>query len=91
MIDLLRWIMGPVDTLFSFADHLARKIEVEDTCVASMKFKSGAFGTLEGTTSVTPGMNHRFELHGENGTILVDGESIVKWDVPGETIEEVTQ
>jgi UDP-N-acetyl-2-amino-2-deoxyglucuronate dehydrogenase len=90
MIDLLRWIMGPVDTLFSFADHLARKIEVEDTCVASIKFKSGAFGTLEGTTSVTPGMNHRFELHGETGSILIDGETIVKWGVPGEDKDEIT-
>lgn len=89
MIDLLRWIMGPVDTLFSFADHLARRIEVEDTCVASIRFKSGAFGTLEGTTSVTPGMNHRFELHGETGTILVDGESIVRWDVPGENKDDI--
>ena len=91
MIDMLRWIMGPVDTVFAFADHLARKIEVEDTCVASMKFKNGAFGTLEGTTSVTPGMSHRLELHGETGTILVNGEAIVKWDVPGETLDEVAK
>ena len=91
MIDLLRWIMGPVDTIFAFADHLARKIEVEDTCTSCMRFKSGAFGTLEGTTSVTPGMNHRMELHGETGTILIDGESIVRWDVPGEDKDEVVK
>lgn len=91
LIDLLRWIMGPVDTIFAFADHLARKIEVEDTCVSSMKFKSGAFGTMEGTTSVTPGMNHRMELHGETGTILIDGETVIKWDVPGEDKEEIVK
>jgi len=89
LIDLFRWIMGPVDTVFAFADHLARRIEVEDTCVASMKFASGAFGTLEGTTSVTPGLNHRLEIHGENGSIRIDGENIVGWDVPGESKEEV--
>ena len=89
MIDILRWIMGPVDTIFGFADHLARKIEVEDTCTACMEFKNGAFGTLEGTTSVTPGMNHRLELHGEKGTILVDGENIVRWDVPREDKEQI--
>jgi predicted dehydrogenase len=89
MIDILRWIMGPVDTVFGFADHLARKIEVEDTCTACMRFKSGAFGTLEGTTSVTPGMHHRLELHGEKGSILVDGEKLVRWDVPGEDKDEV--
>lgn len=89
LIDLFRWIMGPVDTIFAFADHLARNIEVEDTCVASVKFASGAFGTMEGTTSVTPGLNHRMELHGEDGTIRIDGENIVSWDVPGENKDEV--
>ena len=89
LVDILRWIMGPVDTIFSFADHLARRIEVEDTTVSSIKFKSGAFGTLEGTTSVTPGMNHRMEFHGEKGTILIDGESIIRWEVPGDDKEEV--
>lgn len=52
LVDQLQWIMGPVDTLFSFADHLARNIEVEDTTVSALKYRSGAFGTLQGTTSV---------------------------------------
>jgi predicted dehydrogenase len=96
LVDQLQWVMGPVDTIFSFADHLAREIEVEDTTVSAIKFKSGAFGTLEGTTSVIGsaerdgdrwkwgGMDHRLEFHGDRGTIMVDGERIVKWVVPGE-------
>jgi predicted dehydrogenase len=91
LIDLFRWIMGPIDTMFAFADHLARRIEVEDTAIASIRFKNGAFGTLEGTTSVTPGLRHRLELHGENGSIRVDGENIVSWDVPGEDKDEITK
>lgn len=91
VIDLFRWIMGPIDTMFAFADHLVRRIEVEDTAVASIRFKNGAFGTLEGTTSITPGLKHRMELHGENGSIRIDGENIVSWDVPGEDKEEVTK
>jgi predicted dehydrogenase len=86
-VDLLQWIMGPVATIFAHADHLARKIEVEDTAVAALTFKSGAFGVLEGTTSVI-GMDHRLEFHGDRGTIVVDGEHIAKWEVPGETIEQ---
>lgn len=89
IIDLLRWIMGPVDTVVGFADHLVRKIEVEDTAVASMKFKNGAFGTLEVATSITPTINHRLEFHGENGTIMIKGEEIVRWDVPGEDKETI--
>jgi UDP-N-acetyl-2-amino-2-deoxyglucuronate dehydrogenase len=102
LVDQLQWVMGGIDTIFSFADHLARKIEVEDTTVSALKFKSGAFGTLEGTTSVIGsaewekaedgsvtvkkwgGLDHRLEFHGERGTIMVDGERIVRWVVPGE-------
>ncbi len=101
LVDQLQWIMGPVDTLFSFADHLARKIEVEDTTVSAIRYKSGAFGTLQGTTSVIGsvewerdaagevqvtkegGLSHRLEFHGDRGTIMVDGERIVTWAVPG--------
>lgn len=82
MVDILRWIMGPVETVYAQADHLVRDIEVEDTACAVLKFASGAFGVLQGTTSVYPGMNHRLEFHGEKGTILVDCETIAKWDVP---------
>lgn len=102
LVDQLQWIMGPVETLFSFAGHLARTIEVEDTTVSALRFKSGAFGTLEGTTSVIGsaqwekdaagnvsvtkwgGLDHRLEFHGDRGTIMVDGERIVRWVVPGE-------
>ncbi|MGV3724235.1 MAG: Gfo/Idh/MocA family protein, partial [Actinomycetota bacterium] len=101
LVDQLQWVMGPVDTVFSFAGHLARNIEVEDTSVTAIKFKSGAFGTLEGTTSVVGsaewergadgsvtvskwgGLDHRLEFHGDRGTILVDGEKIARWVVPG--------
>ena len=83
-IDLLQWIMGPVDSLFAHADHLVRKIEVEDTAVAAVKWANGAFGVIEGTTSVCPAMGHRMEFHGEKGTIAIQGETVIKWDVPGE-------
>jgi len=82
--------MGPIDTVYAQADHLVRDIEVEDTCCAVFKFKSGAFGVLEGTTSVV-GMNHRLEFHGDKGTILVDGEKIVKWPVEEEEAKEEEQ
>lgn len=84
MVDILRWIMGPAESVYALADHLVRKIEVEDTACAVIKWKNGAFGVLQGTTSVTPGMPHRLEFHGELGSILTEGEAITKWAVPGE-------
>lgn len=83
IIDMLRWIMGPVDTVFAYTGHLVRNIEVEDTAVAAIKFANGAFGVLEGATSVNPGLDHRVEFHGEKGTIRIEGEKIVEWSVPG--------
>lgn len=84
MVDILQWIMGPVESVFAHADHLARNIEVEDTAVAVLKFANGAFGVLEGTTSVYPGLEHRLELHGDKGSILVQGEKVVRWEIHGE-------
>jgi len=83
-VDMLRWIMGPIESVYAYTDHLVRNIETEDTAVAVLKFRNGAFGVLEGTTSVCPGMDHRLEFHGEFGSIRVDGEKIVEWSVPGE-------
>src|SRR5438105_4802118 len=107
LVDVLQWVMGPIEQLYSFADHLARRIEVEDTTVSALKFKSGAFGVLEGTTSVIGsaqwqrengnvtvtrwgGLDHRLEFHGDRGSILVDGEKIVKWVVPGEDAPDLS-
>ncbi|MBI3911811.1 MAG: Gfo/Idh/MocA family oxidoreductase [Armatimonadetes bacterium] len=102
LVDQLQWIMGPVAQVFGYADHLARNIEVEDTTVSALRYRSGAFGTLIGTTSVIGsaewerdargnvvvkkwgGLDHRLEFHGDHGTIMVDGERIVRWVVPGE-------
>ena len=84
MVDVLQWMMGPVTSVYAQADHMVRDIEVEDTACAVLRFASGAMGILEGTTSVTPGMDHRLEFHGEHGSILVDGETIKVWEVPGE-------
>lgn len=82
MIDILRYLMGPAESIYALADHLVRKIETEDTACAVIKWKNGAFGVLQGTTSVTPGLKHRLEIHGELGGVVVEGESILRWNVP---------
>lgn len=75
-IDLLLWLMGDVESVFSYSDTLVRKIEVEDTSMSVVRFKSGALGNIVGTTSVVPGQGCRTELHGERGTITADGEAL---------------
>jgi len=75
-IDLTIYLMGDVESVFAYAGHLVRDIEVEDTCVAVLRYANGAMGTLIGTTSVTPGRTCRHEIHGENGTIVLTDHGI---------------
>ncbi|MCK5329024.1 MAG: Gfo/Idh/MocA family oxidoreductase, partial [Candidatus Latescibacteria bacterium] len=80
-VDLLLWLMGddPVVSVYAKADHLVRDIEVEDTSVALITFESGAYGVIEGTTSVNPGEETKIMLHGKLGTINLDEGKIGRW------------
>ncbi|MDF2959374.1 MAG: oxidoreductase [Paenibacillus sp.] len=78
-IDLIQWLMGDVQSVFAYSSALVREIEVEDTAVAVVKYKNGAFGVIQGTTSVYPGQETRFELHGEKGTIIFDDTGFKQW------------
>lgn len=53
-IDLLRYLGGEVEEVSAQMKTYGADIEVEDTCVANVKFKSGAVGTLEITTAARP-------------------------------------
>lgn len=84
-IDLLMWLMNDeVERVFARADHKVRDIEVEDTCVACLQFRGGAYGTIIGTTSCNPGETRRIELHGDIGTIISTGNKITRWAVSSE-------
>ena len=83
-VDLLQWLMGDVDTIYGYAHTLSRKIEVEDTAVAVLRFKNKALGIIEATTSVYPStIPYRIEIHGEKGTIMIEGGAIVRWEIMG--------
>jgi predicted dehydrogenase len=70
-IDLLQWIAGPVKRVSAYAaSRIHPQIEVEDTLSASVRFESGAFGTIMGTTAMFPGNPARIEIGGENGTAV---------------------
>lgn len=82
-IDLIQYLMGDVESVFAYTAALARDIEVEDTAIVALKYKSGAFGIIQGTTSVYPGQETRFELHGDKGTIEFGDEGIKQWTFLG--------
>jgi predicted dehydrogenase len=80
-IDVLAWVMGDVESVYAKAEAKVRDIVVEDTCVALVTFKNGAYGVIEGTTSSNPGEKTEFHFHGENGTIILDDDGIQKWAI----------
>ena len=45
-IDLLDWMIGPVESVMAYTATLARNIEVEDSGVAAVRWRSGAMGTV---------------------------------------------
>jgi len=85
-IDLLRWMMGDgVDEVFAYTDNLTHGfIQAEDLGLALIRFRSGAYGLVEGTTSVFPhNLEETLYLFGRDGTVKAGGKSvnvIEEWD-----------
>jgi len=85
-IDLLQWIMGPVESIFGYTDTLVKqRIEVEDTAAACIRFKNGALGVIEACTAAHSGKPARLEIRGEKGTIIFEDGNISLWEVEGDT------
>ncbi|TVY08572.1 Gfo/Idh/MocA family protein [Paenibacillus cremeus] len=78
-IDQIVWLMGDVHSVFAYSAPLIREIEVEDTAVAVVRYKNGAFGVIQGTTSVYPSQQARCEIHGEKGTIVFSENGFTQW------------
>jgi predicted dehydrogenase len=80
-VDLLTWFMGPVAEVTAHTSTLAHeRIAVEDVCVATLKFANGALGVIEASTAAYPGYLKRIEIHGSEGTAIMEEEDIKVWD-----------
>jgi UDP-N-acetyl-2-amino-2-deoxyglucuronate dehydrogenase len=88
-VDLLLWIMGPVTHINGFTATLAHeRIEVEDTAVACLRFGSGALGVIQATTSVHPGLPKTIAVHGDKGSVIIEQEDVLRWELTPETDED---
>ena len=80
-VDLLYWFMGEVADVSAVTSTLAHKnIEVEDVGVAAIRFKNGALGTMEATTSAFPGLLKKTEIHGTEGSVIVEQDDLLLWE-----------
>ena len=80
-IDLLAWMVDQkVTSIYAKAGTLARNIPVEDTAVAILQWEGGGYGVIEGATTVYPGLDTRFEIVGEKGTVSFGDKGIYTWE-----------
>jgi predicted dehydrogenase len=88
-VDLLSWMMGPVTHIHGFTATLAHeRIEVEDTAVACLRFANGALGVIQATTSVHPGLPKTIAVHGDCGTVVIEQDDVLRWDLTPQTPED---
>ena len=82
-IDLLYYLAGEIDSVCAYADRsIHERIETEDNAVAIIRFKNGALGVIEGSTSCYSPTGNPAEVHlcGSEGSIFMRDESFTVWD-----------
>ncbi len=78
-IDLLDWLIGPVESVMAYTGTLARNIEVEDTGVAALKWRNGAMGSVNVTMLTHPkNFEGSITVLGEKGTVRIGGVAVNK-------------
>ena len=76
-VDLIQWLVGPVESVMAKTATLARRIETEDTGIAVLKFRSGALGIIEVTMLTYPrNLEGSITILGEKGTVKVGGTAV---------------
>lgn len=76
-IDLLDWLIGPVESVMTYTATLARDIEVEDSGVVALRWRSGTLGTVNVSMLTYPkNMEGSITILGEKGTVRVGGIAV---------------
>lgn len=85
MIDLLQYLIGPVESLQAYTATLGHAIEVEDTAAAILRFRNRALGMIYGSTASFPGQFRRIEITGTKGTVVQVENSFKVWQFEDQT------
>ena len=76
-VDLLDWLIGPIESVHAYTATLARNIEVEDTGVANVKWRNGALGSVSVTMLTYPkNLEGSITILGEKGTVKLGGVAV---------------
>lgn len=76
-IDLVDWLIGPVESVQAYVATLARDIQVEDTATVGVRWRSGALGSVNVTMLTYPrNLEGSITIIGEKGTVRVGGVAV---------------
>ena len=83
-VDLVDWLIGPVESVQAYTATLGRNIQVEDSGVVAVRWRSGALGSINVTMLTHPeNFEGSITIIGEKGTARIGGvavNEIQKWD-----------
>ncbi len=76
-VDMVDWLVGPVDSVHAYTATLARDIEAEDTGVMSLRLRRGGLASIN-VTMLTYGRNFEGSITvlGEHGTVRIGGVAV---------------
>ena len=78
-VDLIQWLVGPVESVIAKTATQARRIEAEDSGVAVLKFRSGALGVIEVNVLTYPrNWEGSIAIMGERGSAKIGGTAVNK-------------
>ena len=78
-VDLVQWLVGPVESVMAKTATMARRIEAEDSGAAILKFRSGAIGVIEVTMLTFPrNLEGSITILGEKGSVKIGGTAVNK-------------
>jgi len=80
-VDLLDWLIGPVESVQAYTATLARSIQVEDTGVVSIRWRTGTLGSMNVTMLTYPkNLEGSITILGEKGTVRLGGVAVNRID-----------
>jgi predicted dehydrogenase len=77
-VDILNWLLGPVDSVCAATGNRVNRLEAEDTLIAAVRFKSGALGTIEATTGASEDLEASLSVVGSKGLAVIGGIALNK-------------
>jgi UDP-N-acetyl-2-amino-2-deoxyglucuronate dehydrogenase len=76
-IDLVDWLIGPVESVQAYVGTLARNIQVEDTATVGIRWRSGALGSVNVTMlAYAKNFEGSLTILGEFGTVRIGGVAV---------------